>query len=134
MANTLSKSAHATFCKLVENMTQVGDHKKFSYSGQYMPVSVEVIGKMDNGLIIVSVAQYGKPQNGDAMRDPEMTFAHHPGATQALTFRNDYIGVNQVAKEFLDGGKRERVNPGLLSQINVFAGTWMRTIKQDHRI
>ena len=53
--------------------------------GTYMPVHIELIGRIDK-YDFFSLAHYGQ-QNGDAMRDPEMLFALH-NETQQFILQN----------------------------------------------
>ena len=75
----------------------------------FMRLVIEVVGPMfPNASCEVSVAHYSE-QNGDAMRDPELTFFVTPGDDgwqwQPLTFLNDYVGVYLVAAEYDHFGK-----------------------------
>ena len=94
----------------------------------FMRLVVEVIGgPYENGGYEVSVAHYGE-QNGDAMRDPEITFLvvpSEPGTTWTpLTFENSYMGCYQVvAMVTLDGRLKVR-NAGLLRDLRDFANQW----------
>src|SRR3972149_5675332 len=86
----------------------------------YMRLCIEYVGQGPRNLPMISVAHYGE-QNGDPMRDPDMVFEVSPqeprDATQKamlessvaanqwdapwqwepISFRNDYLGVDQVA-------------------------------------
>ena len=69
----------------------------------FMRLVIEVIaGSYPNGAYGVSVAHYGE-QNGDAMRDPEITFLVAPSAGGTtwtpLTFENSYMGCYQVDRK-----------------------------------
>lgn len=66
----------------------------------FMRLVFEVIGgPFPNGAYEVSVAHYSE-QNGDAMRDPEITFLVLPTSDGPvwcpLTFENNYLGAYQV--------------------------------------
>ena len=93
----------------------------------FMRLVIEVIGgPYENGGYEVSVAHYGE-QNGDAMRDPEITFlvvpAEHGTTWTPLTFENSYMGCYQVAAEATDGRLNVR-NAALLRDLRDFANQW----------
>lgn len=99
----------------------------------YMRLVVEVVGPMfPNGTCELSVAHYGE-QNGDAMRDPEMTFLVTPqdnGQWQwnPLTFLNDYVSVYQEAAEYDNFGQVRVRNAKLVRELQEFAEQWDRNI------
>ena len=94
----------------------------------FMRLVVEVIGgPYENGGYEVSVAHYGE-QNGDAMRDPEITFLvvpSEPGTTWTpLTFENSYMGCYQVVAEVTREGRLKVRNAALLRDLRDFANQW----------
>jgi len=95
---------------------------------QFMRLVIEVIGgPYPNGAFEVSVAHYGE-QNGDAMRDPEITFLVGHSATGSewspLTFLNDYVGVYQVACEADANGLQRVKDARLVRELQEFATQW----------
>ena len=70
--------------------------------GTYMPVYLELIGRIDK-YDFFSLAHYGQ-QNGDAMRDPEMLFALHNETRQFIPYyyRNDYCGIEENSVRWSD--------------------------------
>ena len=94
----------------------------------FMRLVIEVIGgPYENGGYEVSVAHYGE-QNGDAMRDPEITFlvvpAEHGTTWTPLTFENSYMGCYQVAAEATREGRLKVRNAVLLRDLRDFANQW----------
>lgn len=84
----------------------------------YMRLVIEVIGPMT-----VSVAHYGE-KNGDAMRDPEMTFEQQPGGRWiACSFLNDYIGSNRSMVRRDESGRITHYTP------DNFPSIWARNIR-----
>lgn len=76
-----------------------------------MRLCVEVVaGPFRVGTYEISVAHYGA-QNGDPMRDPEMTFLVMPMARgwvwMPLTWRNDYVGSERRAGAYDQDGVYE---------------------------
>ena len=126
----LNKAAYKVIATLIEGLEVYGHRKIENSNGTFMAVVVEVIG-MDKGCKRVSIAHYYE-QNGDLMADPEMEFLVREEAefAQAVTFRQDSLGLHQEARWTAEDG-RELCRPRLLSDINSFAATWMRNIKQQ---
>ena len=100
-----------------------------------MRLVIEVIGGPHaNGAYEVSVAHYAE-QNGDAMRDPEITFLVQP--TEAgplwtpLTFENSYLGAYQVVAECNAGGLLTVRDPAAMRQLRDFANQWDINLKQQ---
>ena len=80
-----------------------------------------------------SVCHYGE-QNGDLMRDPDVTFLlGENGEVHPLTFRNDYFGAEEVAVELFADGKL-RVDDQVLYILVDFADGWMRTINEQQEL
>lgn len=102
----------------------------------FMRLVIEVIGQMfPNGTCEISVAHYGE-QNGDAMRDPEVTFLVTPNEEghwqwKPLTFLNDYVGVHQVAAEYDNFGSIRVRDAKLVRELSEFASQWDCNIKQQ---
>ena len=100
----------------------------------YMPLSVEDIGKSAEGNRLVSICHYGE-QNGDLMRDPDMVFEFHQWpdalAAEPLSFRNDYMSINQEVYRYNDEGKKTHVNTQLKADLKAFARTWFSNLKQQ---
>ncbi len=98
----------------------------------FMPLSVEDIGSSPEGYRLISVCHYGE-QNGDLMRDPDMVFAIHGQGdclmAEPLSFRNDYMGINQEVYRYDDHGKRTHVDPRLKKELTSFARLWFRNLK-----
>ena len=94
----------------------------------FMRLVIEVIGgPYPNGAYEVSVAHYGE-QNGDAMRDPEITFfvGQSPAGWEwsPLTFLNDYVGCYQVACEADANGIQRVKDARLVHELQEFATPW----------
>ena len=101
----------------------------------FMRLVVEVIGgPYENGGYEVSVAHYGE-QNGDAMRDPEITFLVVPGEQGTtwtpLTFENSYMGAWQVAATVTPEGRLNVRNSQLQRDLRAFSNQWDRNLQQQ---
>lgn len=101
----------------------------------FMRLVIEVIGgPYPNGAYEVSVAHYAE-QNGDAMRDPEITFLVAPaeqGTTWTLlTFENSYLSCYQVVAQVKPTGLVEARDPALMRDLRDFATQWDRNLKQQ---
>ncbi|MBV6498467.1 MAG: hypothetical protein CJBNEKGG_00689 [Prosthecobacter sp.] len=99
----------------------------------FMRLVIEVIGgPYPNGAYEVSVAHYGE-QNGDAMRDPEITFLVVPsteGTTWTpLTFENSYLGTYQVVAEASRDGLIKVKQSRAMNELRNFANQWDLNLK-----
>ena len=96
--------------------------------GSYMPLVVEQIGPR-----MYSLAHYGE-QNGDLMRDPEMTFWKDPaGRWFPCSYRNDYVGVDFEHVRFADG-LPVRYSPRGYRDAARFAVTWLKNIRSQQNL
>ena len=101
----------------------------------FMRLVIEVIsGPYPNGAYEVSVAHYSE-QNGDAMRDPEITFLVLPekqGATWTpLTFENSYLGAYQVVAVVTTEGAMQVRQPRQMQELREFANQWDINLKHQ---
>lgn len=94
------------------------DYMKFVSPG-LMPLNVD---KLTSDTI--ALAHNGK-QNGDVMADPDMEVRIYPEMkmAEALTFRNDYMGIYQEV--YPDPGK---YYPKLKKELNDFLNNWLKTM------
>jgi uncharacterized protein YqiB (DUF1249 family) len=93
-------------------------YKRFESDG-FMDLVVEKISENE-----YSLAHYYE-QNGDLMRDPEMTVRIYPGkAVEALTFTQDNLGIYQEV--YPEPGKYV---PYFKKELNCFLGIWLRNLK-----
>ena len=100
-----------------------------------MRLVIEVIGgPYPNGAYEVSVAHYSE-QNGDAMRDPEITFLVLPtdqGHTLSpLTFENSFLGAYQVAAVVTGEGLLQVRQPRQMQELREFANQWDINLKHQ---
>lgn len=102
-------------------------HVKFLSDG-YMPLSVEFLYKQSDGRKVYSMMHF-TTQNGDLMRDPDMTFAVDTtaGTVEPLTYQNDFMGMYQEV--YTDDGKRYR--PRLRTDLDHFLWQWLKNIKEQ---
>ena len=101
----------------------------------YMRLVIETIGgPYPNGAYEVSVAHYSE-QNGDAMRDPELTFLVVPAENGAvwnpLTFENSYLGCYQVVAEATGEGLVRVKDACMVQDLRQFASQWDLNIKRQ---
>lgn len=94
------------------------DYMKFVSSG-LMPLNVDKLTSDTIGM-----AHKGK-QNGDVMADPDMEVRIYPELkmAEALTFRNDYMGIYQEV--YPEPGK---YYPKLKKELNDFLNNWLKTM------
>jgi hypothetical protein len=130
----LDKTAETVFHALIEGLKKPGDAKKIDNTdGTFMPVHVEIIDRSQYGNH-VSIAHYYE-QNGDLMKDPEMTFlASLKRSVLPMTFEQDGgFPICQVAME-IDDSDTIRWNEKLQSSLADFANTWMVNIKDQQHL
>jgi hypothetical protein len=101
----------------------------------FMRLVIEVIGgPYPNGAYEASVAHYAE-QNGDAMRDPEITFLVVPSAESTtwtpLTYENSYLGTYQVVAEVNREGLIVVKQPRVMNDLRDFANQWDRNLKEQ---
>jgi hypothetical protein len=101
----------------------------------FMLLVIEIIGgPYPNGAYEVSVAHYGE-QNGDLMKDPEVTFLVSPqGATMAwrpLAYENSYAGSYDVACEVDRDGTLRLKSQNKMRQIAEFVLMWDQNIQEQ---
>lgn len=86
----------------------------------YMPLVIERNGDE------ISIAHYGE-LNGDAIRDPELTFRWPDWTPTSIT--QDPVG-RYVEVFFTDNGQ-QMCRPKLLKELKSFAAMWARNIKEQ---
>ena len=123
----LDKKATAIFRRLMEDLTKLGDHRKLDNASGFMPVSVEIVGRVPRGQI-VAVAHYYE-QNGDLMADPDMMFLVSGDEVFPMTYQQDNLGIYQEAIS-MEGGTM-KVNPRLQRELVSFANQWMRNFEEQ---
>ncbi len=134
----INKHAQKVFSAAINHL-KGGLHARIDNSpGTYMPLVVERIGKLryrsGKTLPVYSFAHYGE-QNGDLMRDPDVTMAQDTsGDLYPLTFRNDYVGTNHDAIIYDDDGCVNAFQTRMQADIATFCGTWARNIKEQQAL
>lgn len=102
----------------------------------YMPLCIEYVGHGPRNRPMVSVCHYGE-QNGDAMRDPDMVFevidyeTVFPWSWEPISYRNDYLGVDQLAMWTDPDNQHIMVKPKLVRELKAFARDWDKNIKEQ---
>ena len=100
----------------------------------YMPLSVEEIGIEGEGHRLVSLCDDGE-QNGDLMRDPDIVLMFqnppHGPIAEPVSFRNDYVSLNQEVYRYDEAGRRTEASPQLKLSLNDFVQTWSANLKEQ---
>lgn len=69
------------------------------------------------------------------MVDPEMVFRiiawDDAQLAEPISFRNDYMGINQEVYRYNDKGKATQVDTRLKAELKSFARTWFRNFKHQ---
>ncbi|HBA82692.1 MAG TPA: hypothetical protein DCZ95_01240 [Verrucomicrobia bacterium] len=111
-----------------------GGHTKIDNApGHFMAACVEIIGKVDGHNDLVSVAHYGE-QNGDAMRDPDIVFEVSEIHAWPISYRNDYMGINNEAVEYDENGMFHGCRRKMQADITDCANMLLRNIAAQQGI
>jgi len=121
----INKAATAVMNKLVEGLSMTNSHKKINNSSAFMPVTIERIGDI-SGNRCFSVAHYYE-QNGDLMRDPEVTFVQIDDRFVPLTFTQDNLGIYRESVVY-ESGVFKGYYPKEQSSLTSFSNMWMKNI------
>ena len=107
---------------------KIGDYLKLKRDG-FMDLNINVLSN-SNEEIIFSLS-HNSLQNGDVMADPDMEvrLLKKHSFLDALTFKNDYMGVFQQVYFEQDGKKYVRTR--LRKQLNSFLRTWLINLKNQ---
>lgn len=105
-----------------------GGHFTFT-SGDYMPLSIENLEYTDAHSHPVYGMMHSYIQNGDLMRDPDMTFSvnDEAGTVCPLTYQMDALGIYQEVFSRGEDG-RMMYAPRLLADLDDFLRIWSRNI------
>ena len=111
---------------------QESRHYRFTAGADYMPLSIEYLGYCDaHGHPVYSMMHY-YIQNGDLMRDPDMTFSVNDaaGSICPLSFQQDGIGPwGTVYREVFKGaGQGMTYSPRMLHDLDSFLNNWSKNI------
>lgn len=100
----------------------------------FMPLSVEEIGSDGEGHRLVSLCHYGE-QNGDLMRDPDLVFmfqdAPSSSIAEPVSFRNDYVGLDQEVYRYDKTGRRTHLDTKLKSRLRELAQIWFSNLNEQ---
>ena len=97
--------------------------------GAFMRLTVEYIGVGPRGCPLISVAHYFE-QNGDLMRDPEMTFEVLDGEFHPVSCTMDPVGLYQEAV-FKGEAGGVLIKPRLTAELKAIARIWDRNIRDQ---
>ena len=102
-------------------------------SKSIMAVHIEMINKISQGPVF-SVAHYYE-QNGDLMKDPDMTFLRGAdGEYYPLSYQQDGLGIYQDAVEWDDDGNIKGIRPKMQADMVSFANDWMVNIRDQQKL
>lgn len=121
------------FAKSLDQLLGDATAVRITVSG-FMPLSVEKIGVDGEGYRLVSLCHYGE-QNGDLMRDPDLVFMFqdtpHGFIAEPVSFRNDYLGLDQEVYCYDETGKRTHLNTKLKRDLKEFAQSWFANLNEQ---
>ena len=131
--NYKPRSATTNYKRLIpfiDAVDKLEEHHFTFRSGKYMPLSIENLGYTFNGCPVYGMMHY-YTQNGDLMRDPDMTFYvnRKHGLIVPMTFQQDgcpFTRYGTLYEKVFDSVTRYR--PRLLSDLDTFLRTWSTNI------
>lgn len=130
---TVNQNTAAILDLLTQGLNRLGDHCRIENNPAFMPVCVERISETAFGPIFSVVHYY--EQNGDLMRDPEMTFLRLPdGSYSPLSYQQDGLGLYQESVIFDENGNPEKFIPSMQRNHALFAEQWMKNIKEQQGV
>lgn len=97
---------YARLMKYIGDMNADNNHKRYTDGGIHLPLVFEYLYYNDyKGCPVYSITHWGE-MNGDAMRDPDITFSvdHESKTIEPQTFQNDYLGLYQEVYRQDDDG------------------------------
>lgn len=132
---TTTRHGHTNFKGLQPFIGDMGPgkitHKRLDADG-YMPLVFEYLCYNDyKGRPVFSMTHYDQ-QNGDIMRDPELTFSVDYAAEviEPQTFQNDYLGLYQEVYRRNDEGQL-LYSKRLRTDLDEFLWQWLRNIQEQ---
>ncbi|MDR4470300.1 MAG: hypothetical protein MRJ68_18710 [Nitrospira sp.] len=121
------------FAKFLDQLLGGATAVRITVSG-FMPLSVEEIGIDGEGHRRVSLCHYGE-QNGDLMRDPDLVFmfqdAPSSSIAEPVSFRNDYLGLDQEVYRYDETGQRTHLDTKLKRDLKEFAQIWFANLNEQ---
>lgn len=105
------------------------DHKRYQ-DGMHLPLVFEYLHYSDyKGRPVYSMTHWGE-MNGDAMRDPDITFAvdHEAKTIEPMTFQNDYLGIYQEV--YIKKGETWLYSKRLRTDLDQHIYEWLNMIEK----
>ena len=105
------------------------DHKRYQ-DGMHLPLAFEYLHYKDyKGRPVFSMTHWGE-LNGDAMRDPDITFSvdYEAKTVEPMTFQNDYLGIYQEV--YIKKGETWLYSQRLRSDLDQHIYEWLNMIEQ----
>ncbi len=70
-------------------------------------------------------------QEGDLMRDPDITMVDTPAGLMPISYRNDGLGIDNTYVEYADDGTIRGFYPAKQADLTAFCNTWARNLKDQ---
>lgn len=142
----LNKTATEIFTAIINGIPEGQAHYTLNNAeGSYMALHVEMIGIRElPGLNTsrpyqeYSFAHYGE-QNGDLMRDPDVTMLAIKGNDGKLllipaSYRNDYIGYEERNILYDDDSGTWKINKKAQADLTDFCNTWAVNLREQQGV
>ena len=94
-------------------------------SGAFMDLNLDFLISTEKGIVIAMAHNF--VQNGDVMADPDMEIRILKGAqtVEALSYRQDSMGINQ---QVYTDETETKYYPKLKKELNSFLNTWLKNL------
>ena len=95
----------------------------------FMPLSFDLLGHDDAGRTVYGMMHF-YTQNGDLMRDPDMTFAvdREVGTVEPLTYQQDGL-PGAIAYQQVYSADGKTYKPRLRTDLDAFLWQWLQNIQ-----
>ena len=116
---------------VTNGLKEPGDGHKINNDETYIPLSVNYVYDAQDHPVF-SLCHYIE-QNGDLMTDPEVLFWKIGETYYPLSFRNNFIPMDNNYVELCDEGGI-RFNAKAQNDLASFCNTWMQNVKHQQKL
>ncbi len=128
--DTLYQAIYSKLLKVCPDLHTIESHRKSVVGGAIMDLSLDVLSRNDNK-IVIALSHYYKHPCGDMIADPDMEVAVYPKLqiAEALSYQDTYIYRTVYSQN------RMQVDTRAKKDLNDFLSTWLTNlVEQGHSI
>lgn len=128
--NKFHQAIYSKLLKVCPDLHTIDSHRKSVVGGAIMDLSLDVLSRSDNK-IVIALSHYYKHPSGDMIADPDMEVAVYPKqqTAEALSYQDSYIYRTVYSQD------RIQVDAKAKKDLNDFLYIWLSNlIEQGHRI